>query len=131
MFVKKTVTAFFVILYSLSVFAGSTPKISQSELITLLAQQNNSAYIVLDVRTPKEFNDGHIEGAINVSHSTITNNLALLNKHKDKTVVVHCRSGRRAVSAEKALQANGFSDVRHLEGDMNAWLDANLPVVQQ
>ena len=49
---------------------------------------------------------------------------------KDQTVVVHCRSGRRAVSAENDLRAAGFSDLRHLEGDMNSWQAADLPLTK-
>jgi len=46
-------------------------------------------------------------------------------------IVVHCRSGRRAIVAESVLQDNGFLNVRHLEGDMNAWVKAKLPLIKQ
>lgn len=125
-------------LFSFSVFAAQTPKISQAELMGLLSQQQSEqetksdpTFIVLDVRTPKEFNNGHIKNAINISHNTVTENLSLLEKYKDKMIVVHCRSGRRAISAEKVLQENGFSNVRHLDGDMLGWVRAKLPIVKE
>ena len=48
---------------------------------------------------------------------------------KIKTVVVYCRSGRRAGIAEALLAEQGFSRLRHLSGDMNAWKKAHLPTV--
>lgn len=116
-------------LFSFLSMAEQTAIISQQDLLTLMSN-NSETTVVLDVRTPKEFNEGHIEGAINVSHDQIKENLNMLLAYKDKTVVVHCRSGRRAVSAENALRAAGFSDLRHLDGDMKGWQAANLPLVK-
>jgi rhodanese-related sulfurtransferase len=110
-------------------FAEQTATISQQELLTLMATPASNT-IVLDVRTPSEFAQGHIKGAINISHDQINDNLSKIIGYKNQTVVVHCRSGRRAVSAENALRAAGFSDLRHLEGDMNGWQAADLPLIK-
>lgn len=110
-------------------FAEQTATISQQELLTLMATPASNT-IVLDVRTPSEFAQGHIKGAINISHDQINDNLRKIIGYKNQTVVVHCRSGRRAVSAENALRAAGFSDLRHLEGDMNGWQAADLPLIK-
>jgi len=110
-------------------FAEQTATISQQELLTLMATPAGNT-IVLDVRTPSEFAQGHIKGAINISHDQINDNLSKIIGYKNQTVVVHCRSGRRAVSAENALRAAGFSDLRHLEGDMNGWQAADLPLIK-
>lgn len=110
-------------------FAEQTATISQQELLTLMAIPASNT-IVLDVRTPSEFAQGHIKGAINISHDQINDNLSKIIGYKNQTVVVHCRSGRRAVSAENALRAAGFSDLRHLEGDMNGWQAADLPLIK-
>lgn len=107
--------------------AEQTPTITQQELITLMATPENKT-IILDVRTPEEFAQGHIKGAINISHDQIENNLSKIIANKDETVVVHCRSGRRAVSAEDTLRTAGFSNLRHLVGDMNGWKAAGLPL---
>ncbi len=128
----KYVKSTLLLILSLSAFmsfAEQTTVISQQDFITLLATPSNKA-IVLDVRSAKEFSQGHIEGAINISHDQIENNLSKILAYKDQTVVVHCRSGRRAVSAENALRAAGFSDLLHLDGDMNGWQAANLPLVE-
>lgn len=107
--------------------AEQTPTITQQEVITLMATPENKT-IVLDVRTPEEFAQGHIKGAINISHDQIEKNLSKIIKNKDQTVVVYCRSGRRAANAENALRIAGFSDLRHLIGDMNGWKAAGLPL---
>ena len=110
-------------------FAEQTATISQQELLTLMATPASNT-IVLDVRTPSEFAQGHIKGAINISHDQINDNLSKIIGYKNQTVVVHCRSGRRAVSAENTLRAAGFSDLRHLDGDMNGWQAADLPLIK-
>ena len=115
--------------FSLVTFAEQTATISQQALLTLIATPANKT-VILDVRTAEEFAEGHIEGAINISHKQINANLNKIIALKDQTVVVHCKSGRRALSAENDLRAAGFSDLRHLDGDMNAWQAADLPLVK-
>lgn len=126
----KTIKSTLLLLLSLCAFASfaeQTPTITQQELLTLMATPSTET-LVLDVRTPEEFAQGHIKGAVNISHDQIEKNLSKIIAYKDKKVVVHCRSGRRAVSAENALSSAGFSKLQHLEGDMNGWQDANLPL---
>ena len=115
-------------LFTFVAFAGSTPQIAQQDLLTALNKAENNI-VIIDVRTPDEYNQGHIAGAINVSHDTIEDNLATLAKYKSNSVVVYCRSGRRAAFAESILSENGFKNLQHLTGDMNGWLKAKLPVV--
>jgi phage shock protein E len=115
--------------FSLVTFAEQTATISQQALLTLIATPANKT-VILDVRTAEEFAEGHIEGAINISHKQINANLNKIIALKDQTVVVHCKSGRRALSAENDLRAAGFSDLRHLDGDMNAWQAADLPLIK-
>jgi rhodanese-related sulfurtransferase len=114
---------------SLFTFAQQTASISQQELLALMATPSKQT-VILDVRSAEEFAEGHIKGAINISHEQINANLSKISAFKDQTVIVHCRSGRRAISAENDLRAAGFSDLRHLEGDMNGWQAANLPLIK-
>ena len=125
----KSVFAILLSLVAFVSFAEQTATISQQELLALMASPSSKT-VVLDVRTAEEFAEGHIKGAINISHEQINDNLAKILAYKDHTVVVHCRSGRRAVSAENDLRAAGFSDLRHLEGDMKGWQAADLPLVK-
>lgn len=109
-----------------SVFANEVPEISQQDYLEAVKSPNN--IVLLDVRSKEEYNEGHVPGAINISHNTIKDNLNFLKQHKNSTVIVYCRSGRRAAFAENILAENGFTNLQHLTGDMNGWLKANLPV---
>jgi rhodanese-related sulfurtransferase len=125
----KSTIAILLSVFSLFTFAEQTATISQQDLLALMATPANKT-VVLDVRTAEEFAEGHIKGAINISHKQINANLSKIIAFKDQTVVVHCRSGRRAISAENDLRAAGFSDLRHLDGDMKGWQAADLPLVK-
>ena len=74
---------------------------------------------VLDVRTPQEYAEGHVPGAVNVPYDQLASRLAEVPKDKD--VVLYCKSGRRAGIAADVLAANGYTRLSHLEGDMPAW----------
>ncbi|MBL4764423.1 MAG: rhodanese-like domain-containing protein [Colwellia sp.] len=115
-------------LFATVVHAGEAPQISQQELLTALKAPNHNI-VVLDVRSKEEYQNGHLVNAINISHNTVAEKLNQLSQYKNSTVVVYCRSGRRAGIAEHILAENGFENLRHLTGDMNGWLDAELPVV--
>jgi phage shock protein E len=84
--------------------------------------------LVLDVRTPEEYASGHVPGARNIPYDRIEESLPSLESARQQDVVVYCRSGRRAAVAIAALEKAGFEHVRHLEGDMLGWQDAQLPV---
>lgn len=65
----------------------------------------NKEYVIVDVRTEGEYNEEHVDGAINISYSEITNDTSIF---KDKIVLVYCQSGRRAKFAYETLYAQGF-----------------------
>lgn len=115
-------------LFTTIVLASEAPQISQQSLLEVLNTPNNNI-VLLDVRSEEEYNDGHVEGAINISHDTIKENIEFLEQYKSKAIVVYCRSGRRAALAIDILTQNGFSNIQHLTGDMNGWLEAKLPVI--
>lgn len=104
--------------------AADTAKISAEEYL-----KNKDNYQILDVRSPSEFAEGHIEGAINIPHHAIIDEIAKL-KGIEKTIVVHCRSGRRAEKAESMMRKNGLTDFIHLDGDMLGWQAKQLPLVK-
>jgi rhodanese-related sulfurtransferase len=93
----------------------------------LLAADTNNL-VIIDVRTPAEFQQGHVPNAINVPLSEIIDNPAILNASKGKPIVLYCRSGYRAGKAAEALHKDGHQNLRHLEGDMQSWLKAGLSV---
>jgi rhodanese-related sulfurtransferase len=85
--------------------------------------------ITLDVRTPGEFNEGHIEGAqlIDFQSGNFENEIATLDK--SKTYAVYCRSGNRSGQAVKVMSDAGFTSVYNLNGGVIDWAGAGLPLV--
>lgn len=82
--------------------------------------------VVLDVRTANEFEEGHIDGALNIDQSQDD----FVQKAKaalptDKTIAIYCRSGRRSVSAAEKLAAEGYR-VLNLKGGIIAWEEAGM-----
>jgi rhodanese-related sulfurtransferase len=106
--------------------AGGTPSVSPDEVLAL--REQTAAPLLLDVRTPQEFQGGHVPGAVNIPHSELTARLGEIEAARESGVVVYCESGRRAAAAADVLLGAGFEDVRHLEGDMSGWRAAGLPV---
>jgi rhodanese-related sulfurtransferase len=102
--------------------------ISQQQWLRKTMKDMSTKPLLLDVRSPAEFKQGHIKGAINIPHNELDKRLAELGADKKRPVVVYCRSGKRAGKAERVLHDNGFTHIKHLEGDMNAWLAAKRPV---
>jgi rhodanese-related sulfurtransferase len=101
------------------------PLVTQDALLARQAKKDPQLF-VLDVRTPQEYAEGHVPGAVNVPHDQVASRLAEVPKDKD--VVIYCRSGRRAALAAEVLEAQGYSRLSHLEGDMNAWVEKGRPV---
>lgn len=77
---------------------------------------------LLDVRTPKEYNEGHIEGAelINFFDEDFVQQ-AEANFDKDKPLMLYCRSGNRSAKATAKLKAAGFKEIYDLRGGYKAW----------
>ncbi|WP_328946137.1 rhodanese-like domain-containing protein [Streptomyces sp. NBC_00250] len=90
--------------------------------------QEGRAPRLLDVRTPAEFRTAHIPGSYNVPLDTLREHRAELRSHLDEDVVLVCRSGGRAAQAEQALAGAGLSNLRVLDGGMNAWEAVGAPV---
>lgn len=83
---------------------------------------------LIDVRTPSEFEAAHIPGSYNVPLDVLRGHRDELRPHLDGQVVLVCRSGQRATTAEQALAAAGLTDLRVLRGGITAWQTAGNPV---
>ncbi|WP_314573139.1 rhodanese-like domain-containing protein [Alloprevotella tannerae] len=123
----------FSILAALGLFANAQ---SQSEVEVLEPQafiervKADTSAIILDVRQPEEFAEGHLAQAINLdwlNQTVFINGLAKLNKQK--TYYIYCRSGRRSQAAAGKLKAEGFQ-VIDLKGGYLHWVEVGMPVVK-
>ena len=73
-------------------------------------------YIILDVRTQEEYNEGHIPGAIVISHEEIEARAVEVLTDKDQLILVYCRSGRRSKIAAEALAELGYTNIKEFGG---------------
>ena len=83
---------------------------------------------LIDVRTPEEFEAGHIGGAVNMNLHDEDFKEHINTLDKDKTVYVYCKAGRRSAEAAASLSSNGFIHIVELEGGTNAWTAAGKPL---
>ena len=88
---------------------ASYRQISMDEAITMMEEE--SGYIILDVRTPEEFADKHIPGAVNISNETIAAEEIPELPDKDQLILVYCRSGNRSKQASEKLADMGYTNV--------------------
>ena len=84
--------------------------------------------VLLDVRTPEEFESGHIAGAqnINVNDNSFVEKINALPK--DKAIYVYCRSGKRSLKAAGILSENGFNNIYNLDNGIMGWQSNGFPV---
>ena len=73
-------------------------------------------YIILDARTQEEYDEGHIPGAIVISHEEITEKAEDVLTDKDQLILVYCRSGRRSKIAAEALAELGYTNIKEFGG---------------
>ena len=88
--------------------------ITMDEAVTMMAQE--TGYIILDVRRPDEFAEGHIPGAINVPNETIGTAEIPELPDKDQLILVYCRSGRRSKEASEKLVKLGYTNIVEFGG---------------
>ena len=90
----------------------------------LLAE--NKDIRVLDVRTPAEYAQGHIAGAVNVDFKAADFADQLAKLDKNTSYIVHCRSGKRSSGSLAILKDKGFGSIYHLNKGFNAWKDSGM-----
>ncbi len=111
-------------------FAQQIPKHNMvpAEAAALLKTQ--PGVVVLDVRTPGEYQSGHLANALNVDFRSPDFAQKLARLDKSKTYLVHCAVGGRSSRTIPKLDSLGIKRVVHLDGGLDAWQKANLPVVK-
>ena len=98
---------------------GNTYKqITPAEAKALM--ESREGYVILDVRTPEEFAEGHIEGAILIPDYEIGEKAEGILTDKDQLILVYCRSGRRSKNAANELATLGYTNIKEF-GGINDW----------
>jgi rhodanese-related sulfurtransferase len=108
------------------VFAQQKQTLPAKEFKTKLSDKNA---VLIDVRSPEEFKEGHLDKAVNknVKDSDFESYCTKLDK--GKTYLVYCLAGKRSHTAAEEMRKKGLK-VYELEGGINSWNDAKLPVVK-
>jgi phage shock protein E len=114
------------ILVLFSTFAQADIKTIEPQNVLKLIE-THQAPLILDVRSAKEFDQGHIPGAINISYQDLSKSQKL-NAYKELDIIIYCRSGRRARIAANILQEKGFKKLYDLHGSIIAWQKLNYPL---
>jgi len=104
------------------------PSVTPERAITLLAQ-NDDNISLLDVRSPKEFQSGHLTGATLIPLGKLEESLDKLAPLKGKTILVYCRSGMRSIAASRILQKHGFHPV-NIKGGIIGLSAAKVEIVK-
>ena len=78
--------------------------------------ESDAEYVIVDARTPEEFSEGHIPGAVLIPYDEISEKAESILTDKDKTILIYCRSGRRSKIAAEALLELGYTDIREFGG---------------
>jgi len=105
--------------------------ITPQEAFTLIQENQNSPdFVIIDVRTPEEFADGHIENAINIDFYSETFQDELNELDKNKTYLVYCRSGRRSRNALDIMEELNFREAYNMSDGIIEWKAAGLPTIK-
>ena len=115
-----------VITYEARFRTAAFAAISAQDLIRLM----NQGALVLDIRKPEDFAQGHVNGAKHLPSDQILTAGENFKRFKEKPVVVYCDSGSVAAAAVRQLNAQGFTKAFTLRGGFAAWRADNLPVAK-
>lgn len=94
-----------------------------------LKEQMNSGktFFLIDIRTQKEYEAGHIDGATWIPRGKLEFSLPELTSQTDAVIVLYCRSGSRSTLANFSLKQMGYTHVSDLDGGFSGWLKAGMP----
>jgi rhodanese-related sulfurtransferase len=92
--------------------------------------RNNPDFVILDVRTPGEFRQGYIEGAVLLDYYAADFRERFAQLDRDATIFLYCRSGNRSSHVLRMADELGFRSVYDLRGGILAWKEAGLPLVK-
>ena len=119
----------FILMLSILGFMGCTAQngssIDSKEAYGLIKADSNIT--ILDVRTAKEFADGHVAGAVNIDVNQTDFTQKIDELDRSKTYIVYCRSGRRSSKAVGIMSAKGFKNLYNVSDGFAGWSKNGLP----
>ena len=110
---------------------GVVTNVNAQESFDLIQENvNNPDFIIIDVRTPEEYNDGHIENAINIDYRSSSFESDISKLDRDKVCLVYCRSGNRSSDAVEIMRKLGFQEIYHLDVGITGWKEDGFTVIK-
>src|SRR5204863_2776207 len=104
------------------------PEEGPAELQRRLA--SGEKLVVIDVRDPDEYRDGHLEAATSISRGFLEFRVGTAVTDPSTPVVLYCQTGLRSLLAAKALKELGYQNVINLQGGFQKWTQSGIPVVK-
>jgi rhodanese-related sulfurtransferase len=111
-----------------SFFGNRIRGIKEVDTIAALQLINHKDALVLDVREEAEYATGHLLNAKLIPAGKLLQRIGEIEKYRERPIVVVCRSGQRSATVTADLSKSGFAQVYTLEGGVNAWVKASLPL---
>jgi rhodanese-related sulfurtransferase len=107
---------------------GLLGQLGPQDLVQLI---NRESAVVVDIRNREAFQDGHIVGSVNILQAELEKDFNLLRKYKDRPIVIVCATGQKSGEIAAKLKKQNFERVHVLSGGINAWKNANMPLVKK
>lgn len=102
----------------------------QEASISIQDNKNNPDFAIIDVRTPGEFAEGHVEDAIIIDFYSESFRSDINALDKNKTYLIYCQSGNRSGKALKIMEELGFTEVYNISGGILEWKAQGLPLIK-
>lgn len=119
---------------------NETQTVTETQIIEVVTPQeafnmiesnrNNPDFVIIDIRTPEEFAESYIEGAINIDYYSATFEDELDSIDKNKIYLIYCQWGDRSGAALATMEGLKFMEVYDIKSGIEAWLAEGLPVVK-
>jgi rhodanese-related sulfurtransferase len=131
---KTTVKLMLFVLVTVLGISCNTKSQSQSDAIIVLTptefKEKSTNQTIIDIRTPQEFSQGHIEGAVNINYYDSNFMDQIAKYDKNQPIFIYCRSGNRTSSASRKMADFGFKQINDLEGGILYWIKNNNETVK-
>ena len=142
LFVKKSLTIFFVLLLTLSLSSYCLADMTSKDFVkeakktvkeisvvdAKAAMDSGKVDVILDCRTAKEFKKGHLPKAINLQRGLLEFKATEKIPNKDASIICYCKSGDRSCLSTYTLGKMGYTNVKSMDGGWKAWVKAGYPI---
>ena len=142
LFVKKSLTIFFVLLLTLSLSSYCLADMTSKDFVkeakktvkeisvvdAKAAMDSGKVDVILDCRTAKEFKKGHLPKAINLQRGLLEFKATEKIPNKDASIICYCKSGDRSCLSTCTLGKMGYTNVKSMDGGWKAWVKAGYPI---